>query len=266
MFGKLMKYEMKSLSKGLLPLYGAVLLVAAMNAFMIGAGASGEMEMDGWAQVTAIVLYTALCVSVAVMTLVIIVQRFYKGLLGQEGYLMFTLPVPTWQLTCSKLLGASIMAILSGIVGIVSVFILSASMLSWSDFFHSLREAFANVDIHIVGFLLEIVVGMFVNIAASICQIYLAIALGHLGNRHRVAMSVVWYIVINTVLTFVSGMLTNIVTRIPNLADFIFATFVDWGNNGVHATMWTGIALAFAQAAIFYFVTNYILKNKLNLE
>ncbi|MDO4669261.1 MAG: hypothetical protein Q4A63_05545, partial [Butyricicoccus pullicaecorum] len=67
MFGKLMKYELKSLSKGLLPLYGAILIVAAINAFMMGT--SNEINVDGWAQVTAIMLYTALCVGVAVMTL-----------------------------------------------------------------------------------------------------------------------------------------------------------------------------------------------------
>ncbi len=264
MFGKLMKYEMKSLSKGLLPLYGAVLVVAAINALIFGT--SGSMEMNDWAQVTAIVLYTALCVSVAVMTLVIIVQRFYKGLLGQEGYLMFTLPVQTWQLTFSKLLGASLMALLSGIVGVISVFILSAGMLSWEGFFSSLQEFFLYADIDVALFILEILIGMLANIVGSICQIYLAIALGHLSNQHRVAMSVVWYIAINTVLTFIGAMLTNVVVRMPSFTDFMLGTFFEWGTSGVHATMWIGIGLALLQAAVFYFATNYILNNKLNLE
>lgn len=264
MFGKLMKYEMKSLSKGLLPLYGAVIVVAIINSLMFNM--KDSMGMDGWAQTTAIVLYTALCVSVAVMTLVIIVQRFHKGLLGQEGYLMFTLPVPTWQLTCSKLLGASIMALLSMIVGIVSVVILGASTIDWSGFFYELREALLNADIDIVLFLLEVLVGMLVNIVASICQIYLAIALGHLANQHRVAMSVVWYIAINTVLTFIAAILENTVLRMPSFTEFLYRILVDWGSYVVHAAMWTGIALALVQVMIFYFATNYILRNKLNLE
>lgn len=264
MFGKLMKYEMKSLSKGLLPLYGAILVVAAINAFMFGS--AGSMQMDGWAQVTAIMLYTALCVSVAVMTLVVIVQRFYKGLLGQEGYLMFTLPVPTWQLTCSKLLGASLMSILSGIVGMLSVVILGAGTVGWSDFLYSLIQIFDDADFDVIFFFVEIVIGMFANVVASICQIYLAIALGHLSNRHRVAMSIVWYIAINTALTFIATMLTNIIIQVPRLSDFIFGTMIYWGNREVHAAMWLGIALSVVQAAVFYFGTNYILKNKLNLE
>lgn len=81
--------------------------------------------IGGLSQLTAMLVYFGLCVAIAVVTFLVVVQRFYKGLLGQEGYLMFTLPVPTWQLTLSKLVGATIMTILSGIVGILSVFILA---------------------------------------------------------------------------------------------------------------------------------------------
>lgn len=41
MFGKLMKYEMKSLSKGLIPLYGAILAVALINSIMWSVGGNG---------------------------------------------------------------------------------------------------------------------------------------------------------------------------------------------------------------------------------
>lgn len=264
MFGKLMKYEMKSLSKGLLPLYGAVLVVAAINSLMFGFPMG--MDTNGWAQTTAIMLYTALCVSVAVMTLVIIVQRFYKGLLGQEGYLMFTLPVPTWQLTCSKLLGATIMTILSGIVGIISILILGAGGIPWSNFFSGLRYVFSALDIDEVVFFVEMLIAVLANVVASISQVYLAIALGHLVHKHRVAMSFVWYIAINTVLTFIGAVFRNVAVNMPSFTDFIFGTMIQWANSEVHTAMWLGIAIFAVQAAVFYFGTNYILKNKLNLE
>lgn len=255
MFGKLMKYEMKSLSRGLLPLYGAILVVAVINAFVFG---TNGMEAGGWAQAIAIMLYTALCVSIAVMTLIIIVQRFYKGLLGQEGYLMFTLPVPTWQLTCSKLLGASIMFVLSGIVGVISVFILVAGMLDWAGLMAELNSVLV-VDIHMMIRLVEVLVGIFVSVVADICKIYLAIALGHLANQHRVAMSIVWFIVIDTALTFIEFLLVN--TGILQNAAFAMVSSGEF-----HMLMWIGIAATVVQAAVFYFGTNYILKNKLNLE
>lgn len=140
MFGKLMKYELKSLLKGLLPLYGAILAVALINAVMASFGIGNSI--DGLPQVTAIMLYFGLCVAVAVVTFLVIIQRFYKGLLGQEGYLMFTLPVPTWQLTLSKLLGAVITTILSGIVGMLSILILGSLNINWGLFFRDFADIF----------------------------------------------------------------------------------------------------------------------------
>ena len=103
MFGKLMKYEMKSLSKGLIPLYGAILAVALINSIMWSVSGNGPTSttstISGLSQLTAMLVYFGLCVAIAVVTFLVVIQRFYKGLLGQEGYLMFTLPVPTWQLT-----------------------------------------------------------------------------------------------------------------------------------------------------------------------
>lgn len=41
-------------------------------------------------------------VALFVLTMIVIIQRFYKGLLCDEGYLMFTLPVKPWQLIATK--------------------------------------------------------------------------------------------------------------------------------------------------------------------
>lgn len=48
-------------------------------------------------------LFFALCVAIVVLTAMIIIQRFNKNLIGDEGYLMFTLPVSHVQLLTSKL-------------------------------------------------------------------------------------------------------------------------------------------------------------------
>lgn len=37
-----------------------------------------------------------------IVTIVMVLQRFYKNLLKGEGYLMHTLPVPTWMLVAIK--------------------------------------------------------------------------------------------------------------------------------------------------------------------
>lgn len=243
MFGKLMKYELKSLLKGLLPLYGAILAVALINAVMASFGIGNSI--DGLPQVTAIMLYFGLCVAVAVVTFLVIIQRFYKGLLGQEGYLMFTLPVPTWQLTLSKLLGAVITTILSGIVGMLSILILGSLNINWT--------------LDATLFIIELIVLMLVGVAAMILEIYVAMALGHLANKHRIAMSFVWFVVLQTVLSFLTGLSAMALSYWP-----FFPAF--YANLSAHGMMWMMILPCLIEAAVFYFGTTWILKNKLNLE
>lgn len=257
MFGKLMKYELKSLLKGLLPLYGAILAVALINAVMASFGIGNSI--DGLPQVTAIMLYFGLCVAVAVVTFLVIIQRFYKGLLGQEGYLMFTLPVPTWQLTLSKLLGAVITTILSGIVGMLSILILGSLNINWGLFFRDFADIFPHWTLDATLFVIELIVLMLVGVAAMILEIYVAIALGHLANKHRIAMSFVWFVVLQTVLSFLTGLSAMALSYWP-----FFPAF--YANLSAHGMMWMMILPCLIEAAVFYFGTTWILKNKLNLE
>lgn len=257
MFGKLMKYELKSLLKGLLPLYGAILAVALINAVMASFGIGNSI--DGLPQVTAIMLYFGLCVAVAVVTFLVIIQRFYKGLLGQEGYLMFTLPVPTWQLTLSKLLGAVITTILSGIVGMLSILILGSLEINWGLFFRDFADIFPHWTLDATLFVIELIVLMLVGVAAMILEIYVAMALGHLANKHRIAMSFVWFVVLQTVLSFLTGLSAMALSYWP-----FFPVF--YVNLSAHGMMWMMILPCLIEAAVFYFGTTWILKNKLNLE
>mgnify|MGYP005773645453 FL=1 len=257
MFGKLMKYELKSLLKGLLPLYGAILAVALINAVMASFGIGNSI--DGLPQVTAIMLYFGLCVAVAVVTFLVIIQRFYKGLLGQEGYLMFTLPVPTWQLTLSKLLGAVITTILSGIVGMLSILILGSLNINWGLFFRDFADIFPHWTLDATLFVIELIVLMLVGVAAMILEIYVAMALGHLANKHRIAMSFVWFVVLQTVLSFLTGLAAMALGYWP-----FFPVF--YVNLSAHGMMWMMILPCLIEAAVFYFGTTWILKNKLNLE
>lgn len=56
--------------------------------------------------------------ALGVLTIVVTIQRFRKNLLGDEGYLMFTLPVSTSSLILSKCITALIYAVLSFIVAV----------------------------------------------------------------------------------------------------------------------------------------------------
>ena len=111
MLGKLMKYELKACGRIFVPLYVAILVVAAI----IGVFSNTESF-----QVASILIFIlmALFIGLMVVTIVLIIQRFKKSLLEDEGYLMFTLPVSIKNLILSKYLTSLIYIILSTIITI----------------------------------------------------------------------------------------------------------------------------------------------------
>ena len=260
MFGKLMKYELKSLLKGLLPLYGAILAVAMINAVMASFGIGNSI--DGLPQVTAIMLYFGLCVAVAVVTFLVIIQRFYKGLLGDEGYLMFTLPVKSWQLVLSKFLCALITTIISVLVAALSICILAP--LNFSDIGAFFR-VLASFDGQIAVLFLEVLILSLAALSYMYLEFYLSMAIGHLFNKHRVLISVVAFLAIGVVMNIITTLVG--VTAIEVGTEFFMDLVMGAGEWAAwHTAVWSLIAYTVIPAAVFFFITNYILKHRLNLE
>lgn len=264
MFGKLMKYEMRSLMRGLLPLYGAVLIMAAVNAVMM------NFMQYGLPQTIAIMLYFGLCVAVAVLTIMAMVQRFYKGLLCDEGYLMHTLPVRPWELLLSKLTGATIMTILSGVIGILSIFVLMCFdisvgdmiMVGWSELF---RESFRVFPTWPLAALLWLLSGV-AYVTSQITQLYAAMSLGHLSNRHRVAMSFVWYMVISTALSILLALGIHLIgaTGLDYWISQMLSTLQPTA--AMYVTVLGILVFYLIKTAAFFAVSNFVLSHKLNLE
>ena len=97
---KLLKYEWKACARICLPLYAVELLVAFINRLLYSD--IGSKLLYGIPSIVMTMLYAAIMVALFVVTAVVLVQRFYKNLLGSEGYLMFTLPVSVSQHILSK--------------------------------------------------------------------------------------------------------------------------------------------------------------------
>lgn len=222
-------------------------------------------------------IYTLLIMTLMIVTVVMILQRFYKNLLKGEGYLMHTLPVPTWMLVASKTISSLIWVLLSIITLIVSVFVLVLTSvvgsgnlfaldwcsLPWGDFFKLFQESAGEIILTIVAAVIQIV--------RIILLVYTAMAIGAAAKRHKVFYSVLTFIVILIIIAII-GTLTSL-----NLIDMLSA--VDNAGIGVHADAGKGMVVAgyvkllagqcitdAIYSVIFFFVTTWFLKNKLNLE
>ena len=104
MLRKLIKHELRATSRIMLPLFLLVLVTAAGG----NLATKKLLETDiSFLNVLGIILLTAFMVAIAAVCIVaffLMVQRFYKNLLQDEGYVMMTLPVSVHQHIWSKVL------------------------------------------------------------------------------------------------------------------------------------------------------------------
>lgn len=265
MLGKLLKYEIKATARIFLPVYAVLLIYSAIDTII------SFLSGNQWRapEIISMVVYAMILAGVFVMTLIVIIQRFYKNLLTDEGYLMFTLPAKASQHIFSKLLTSMLWSAASGIAAAASILIIGIGKRFSEDFiyefFRVIKDLFQHFNVSSVFFMLEAVLVFVVGLASSILIIHASIACGHLFNRHRILASLGAFIVLNTV----SQILVLIVGIIPgNYINDIFKQvyLLNNADTVVHLVMWFSIIFTAALSAGYFVLTNLILSRKLNLE
>ena len=121
MLKQLLKYEFKATKR----LYFGLYLALALLSVVLGVTFRQEHALAHSTsfqnlEVILMIVYVSVILAIAVLCFVNTIQRFYKNLLGREGYLMHTLPVTESQLILSKLISSVVWMLCSSIVGIFS--------------------------------------------------------------------------------------------------------------------------------------------------
>ena len=112
MLSKLLKYEFKATCR----IYGGLYLAILAAAALLGAFFRFPALVSDFPIAVVTIVYLMLCVAIAVITALTIIQRFTRNLLGREGYLMHTLPVTPAQLILSKLISSMVWLLCSILV------------------------------------------------------------------------------------------------------------------------------------------------------
>ncbi len=265
MLRKLLRYEIKATGRWFIPLYLALIIFAGINR-IFGLIRIEPIQNSMFASITAgisMTVYVTLMIGTLVMTLVVLIQRFYKNLLGDEGYLMFTLPVPSWKHILNKLFSSMVWVIFSGIVALLSIFILILNGDTWRELIRDISmglkemETFLGKGIYLIGF--EAILLSLLALASGILMIYAAIALGHLFNKHKLLASFGMYIVLGIISESITAFYAVLIDRFDWFSHS--ATFADIQS----ILLFIFIPLALSTAG-YFILTQYILKNKLNLE
>ena len=274
MLRRLLKHEFRATARIMLPLYLVVLLTAIGANLSIRFGMNDTENalvslLSGFA-LLAFVL--ALC-SVCIIAAALMVRRFYQNLLGDEGYVMFTLPVSVHQHICSKLIVSSVWFAATALVAALSLLILVfrvslvANVMDVISFLQRQFELFPAFNSTAVA--AEITVPALLSCAVTCLQCYAAMAIGHSFSSHRILLSVVSYFVLQFAMQTVASLLA--MGSVPMLANSLLGMTPDWPASAdatgyFHITMLLSAAASVLQGAVYYFLTAFMLKRHLNLE
>ena len=280
MLSKLLKYEFKATCR----IYGGLYLAILAAAALLGAFFRFPALASDFPIVVVTTVYLMLCVAIAVITALTIIQRFTRNLLGREGYLMHTLPVTPAQLILSKLISSTVWLLCSILVIALSlgVFFL-CGMLNvngiFSDWAGAVRDFRLLADIlqrvlNVSGFMLLLTaIEWLATLVCSILCLYTACMIGHQFKQHFALVGIAAFVGLNVVQNRLVALLPYNSDNAMGL-NLVFSTSASDGSlvytvSGNKAYVWAvlaALAVDLVVCAVYFAATNWMMKNKLNLE
>lgn len=284
MLRKLMKHEWFATKRILLPVNLTILLITCMGCIFLGTDIlHGENSLP--LVILLIILYALSMLVLCMVSTVYLLVRFYKSLFSREGYLMFTLPVTPAQLLNSKLIVALLWSFFNSLLTIASIFALGFSSGYYvaghnsstdkSAFLTGLISALSGEAQDSVSFqdvfgyeplelLLVCIACILIGAFFSMLMGYLAIALGQLIEKYKVACSIAFYIVLyicTQIMTSIIMVVVNIDTLLGDVQTISVLT------SSIYSTVLPSSAiLNLILGILFYIITLWILRKKVNLD
>lgn len=282
MLGKLLAYDLRALSRILIPVHLAAIalgLIGSAAGFIgfssyefrdaIGGSSSSiATAITGMAGLMLLLCIVALF-SCCIATFVIVLVRFYQNLFTDEGYLTLTLPVTAVQQLTSKLLAGIIWMVIDGVVMLICSSAMTFAGFGFSEL-HELSDwmplwmlsvASGDVQTLIEGAVTPALIMVWalrcVLLAASTLLIaYAALTLGaSVAARHKVVAGIAFFVGINWAISLIGGTM-NILALVA----------LSWDSASM-LSLASGLQLFLQIAAGTggWFLCVYYLKNKINL-
>lgn len=278
MLGKLIKYDMRALSRILVPVhiaalaagigaaacfFGAYTLDSSYSSWYSSSGFGASM-MVMLAMTGAFCLFALFMASAA--TLFTIIFRFYKNVFTDEGYLTLTLPVTANQQVASKVVTAMIWVLIDAVVVGFCGYLASVAAMGFSAGFSEtipyfmLMSSFGFSDIASFGSFLLATATSVLQALTMVLTAYAAFALGSaLAAKHKVAAGIGLFFG----LSWAAGLLHSIKT-VMIATGFSYNT--SYGYEAMNMlSSGISIAIYLVTAAAFYAICVYVINRKTNL-
>ena len=274
MLRKLLKHEFRATGRVILPIFGLLLLSAVGANLSIRGMTNAQSTFLNTLGTILIMLFFLAIIAVGIVALAVMVSRFYKNLLQDEGYVMMTLPVSIHQQIWSKLIVSTVWFAATVLVIILACCITAFDIRFMGELWREMKNIvhaviqYNHMDVVFNGaaFALEALILCILGSVSFCLRAYSAMAIGFSRPNHKGLFSVAAYIGIGVVLQILGGIVISLLND-----SWFHRLLLGWEPNvsvvaGMHLGMWLLILLEIIYAAVFYFLTVYFLQKHLNLE
>lgn len=276
---KLFKFEFFSVCRILVPVWCGTLLlsllIGGLGILSAQLPALGESLPYLIIYTFAAILFIFAALASIIASVVLGIQRFYK-LLGDQGYLMFSLPMPAWKHIGARLLCACLTTTLA-----VAVFAVCGAVLSFSSIQSGSLVTAANFQLLAFDDLADLLWSGYALLIWLLCLataylfLYLCMAIGAQWPQHRLAASILTYFLLTFVLQvlmmiaviFVAvGAYSTVQSGDIALISGALTSEQTAAAHGLLGGLLTVPVLLFGAAdAILWVTTHYFITRKLNL-
>lgn len=268
MLGKLIKYEFKATNKFMFLMYGLFLAMSGMisvgllfNLDEIMKSIAVRFDIGGWILAVFIFIFATLFVALNIIVVggmfFYAIGRFKNNLLGNEGYLMHTLPVKTRDNILAKVIVSVIWTIAGFVVSLVSYLIIFIGITD-TQLFKSIHDIVVMIDWdnEQIALLIPFALMLCLMVLAEIVNIYLSVyasmSVGFSSNTHKMAKSIGFFVLLKIVEKVFETLMVN-------------AFGILKIENSVYGVIWFAIIISAIESTVYYFITHYFLGEKLNL-
>lgn len=273
MLGKLIKWELKATGKFMFLMYGLFLAMSGIlslglffNLDEILRRLAVRFDVGGMILTVLIILFAVLF---AVLNAVAIcgmffyaISRFKHNLLGDEGYLMHTLPVKVRDHILSKGFVSLMWTLVGFLVSFLAYFIIFIGIKGTEvfqgsyDFVVWLSEDCKPIEL--ISLMMQFFLIAVVTLVNLYFGIYASMAVGFSYNTHRAAKSIGVFILLK-IAENIFEVLTISPFRKLGIETMLSGIFV-------HGVLWYGIVITAIETVCYYLITHYFLNKKLNLQ
>ncbi len=276
MFAKLLKYDMRSVKR-----FGLPILIALAGATVLGAGGlvgsiltlsavaeQSPMLASLMGSLLSLLLFAVIFIlgAAGVAMQIAIYYDYYRSLVTDEAYLTFTLPVKPREILGSKLLNSCIWGTVSGVAVIVAILILILSGVIAGgvlpDFLMVLKQIPRLLASLSAGAWLLLVLLCLLGIAYAVnarLLYFLSIFFGSVIAKKYKLLSVIGCV-------FGANMIySTVVQTVFTLLSFTAALSGEHLLTTLNILAAVGILLLSGLSVLFFKLTEYMMKNKLNL-